>query len=152
MDEDGDIGRVLSLIQRLSDAWQRASTDGEHGSRDTLVFSYALLYSVSRRYEANWTTRTKYDHAADESDRPDKPDKVLQQRLISVNGIRRGFEWRGFEWPVFASVHRAAQLLKAGTTYQARKARMARTMMTIAVYLIAEYPARPDDSGSGLWV
>ena len=41
---------------------------------------------------------------------------------------------------------------KAGTTYQARKARMARTMITIAAYLIAAYPVRLDDSGSGLWV
>jgi hypothetical protein len=83
------------------------------------------------------------DHAADESDRP---DKLLQQRVISVNGIRRGFEW-----PVLPGVHRAAQL-NFGTMYQARKARMARTMITIAVYLIAAYPARLDDSGSGLWV
>jgi hypothetical protein len=83
------------------------------------------------------------DHAADESDRP---DKLLQQRLISVHAIRRGFGW-----PVLAGVHRAAQL-NFGTMYQARKARMARTMITIAVYLIAAYPARPDDSGSGLWV
>jgi hypothetical protein len=30
--------------------------------------------------------------------------------------------------------------------YQARKAKMARTMITIAVYLIAAYPARLDDS------
>jgi hypothetical protein len=36
--------------------------------------------------------------------------------------------------------------------YQARKAKTARTMITIAVYLIAAYPARPGDSGSGLWV
>lgn len=35
-------------------------------------------------------------------------------------------------------------------TYQAMKARMASTMITIAEYLIAAYPARPDDSGSGL--
>jgi hypothetical protein len=83
------------------------------------------------------------DHAADESDRP---DKLLQQRVISVNAIRRGFEW-----PVLAGVHRAAQL-NFGTMYQARKAKMARTMITIAVYLIAAYPARLDDSGSGLWV
>jgi hypothetical protein len=53
--------------------------------------------------------------------------------------------------PVLAGVHRAAQL-NFGTMYQARKARMASTMITIAVYLIAAYPARPDDSGSGLWV
>jgi hypothetical protein len=83
------------------------------------------------------------DHAADESDRP---DKLLQQSLISVNALRRGLEW-----PVLAGVHRAAQL-NFGTMYQARKARMARTMITIAVYLIAAYPARLDDSGSGLWV
>jgi hypothetical protein len=83
------------------------------------------------------------DHAADENDRP---DKLLQQGLISVNAIRRRFEW-----PVLAGVHRAAQL-NFGTMYQARKARMARTMITIAVYLIAAYPARLDDSGSGLWM
>jgi hypothetical protein len=83
------------------------------------------------------------DHAEDESD---GPDKLLQQRLISVNAIRRMFEW-----PVLVGFHSAAQS-KAGTMYQARKARMARTMITIAVYLIAAYPARLDDSGSGLWV
>ena len=88
--------------------------------------------------------RQDRDHGADESD---GPDKLLQQGLISVNGIRRGFEG-----PVLPGVHRAAQLLKAGMTYQAKKARMARTMTTIAEYLIAAYPARPDDSGSGLWV
>jgi hypothetical protein len=33
--------------------------------------------------------------------------------------------------------------------YQARKARMARTMITMAVYLIAAYPLRPDDSVPG---
>ena len=83
------------------------------------------------------------DHGADENDRP---DKLLPQRLISLNAIRRGFDWA-----VLAGVHRAAQL-NFGTMYQARKARMARTMITIAVYLIAAYPARLDDSGSGLWV
>jgi hypothetical protein len=39
------------------------------------------------------------DHAADESDRP---DKLLQQRLISLNGIRRGSRCgctRGFRRP-----------------------------------------------------
>jgi hypothetical protein len=83
------------------------------------------------------------DHAADENDRL---DKLLQQRLISVIGVRRGFEG-----PVLAGVHGAAQL-KAGTMYQARNARIARTMITIAVYLIAAYPVRSDDSRSGLWV
>jgi hypothetical protein len=39
------------------------------------------------------------DHATDESD---GPYKLLQQRLISVNSIRRRFEW-----PVLTGVHRA---------------------------------------------
>jgi hypothetical protein len=102
---------------------------------------------ASAAYEANWTTRTGEldfqnqvrDHAAEESDRP---HKLLQQRLISLNEIG------AFESPVLAGVHRAAQLLKAGMTYQAMKVRMARTMMTIAAYLIAATPVRPDDSGS----
>jgi hypothetical protein len=39
-------------------------------------------------YEAKWTTRTKVrEHAADESDRP---AKLPQQRLISVNGTGAG--------------------------------------------------------------
>jgi hypothetical protein len=54
-------------------------------------------------------------------------------------------------WSAPARVHVCAQS-KAGMMYQAMKARMARTMITIAVYLIAAYPARLDDSGSGLWV
>jgi hypothetical protein len=126
----------------------REVRSGRRGSTDRVtpcLLPYALLLQREPplRGELDYQNQVR-DHAADESDRP---DKLLQQRLTSVNGIRRGFES-----PVVAGVHLAAQLLKAGMTYQARKARMARTMMTIAVYLIAAYPARPDDSGSGLWV
>ena len=85
------------------------------------LLPYALLLQREPplRGELDYQNQVR-DHAADESDRP---DKLLQQRLTSVNGIRRGFES-----PVVAGVHLAAQLLKAGMTYQARKARMARTV------------------------
>jgi hypothetical protein len=55
-------------------------------------------YSTARRLrgEQGYQNQAR-DHAADESDRP---DKLLQQRLISVNAIRR---W--FEWPVLAGAH-----------------------------------------------
>src|ERR671919_981100 len=82
------------------------------------------------------------DHASDEAD---GPDKFLQERLISVNGIVAVERLRVPRRPLVAQSNR-------GMTYQARKARMARTMMTIALYLIAAYPARLDDSGSGLCV
>ena len=114
----------------------RRARSGEHQDEDKL--------GASRRLRGELDYKNQVcDHAADENDRP---DKLLQQRLISVNAIRREFEW-----PVLAGAHRAAQL-NFGTMYQARKARMARTMITIAVYLMAAYPARLDDSGSGLWV
>jgi hypothetical protein len=45
-----------------------------------------------------------------------------------------------------AYVHLCAQS-KAGTMYQARKAKIASTMITIAVYLIAAYPARRTGDG-----
>jgi hypothetical protein len=117
--------------------WKVGSLEvGQHQDEEKLGASRRL------RGELGYENQVRH-HAADENDRP---DKLLQQRLISVNAIRRGFEW-----PVLTGVHRAAQL-NFGTMYQARKARMARTMITIAVYLIAAYPARLDDSGSGLWV
>jgi hypothetical protein len=114
------------------------------GALDVRKHQDVVEFGASRclRGELDYQNQVR-DHAADENDRP---DKLLQQRLISVSAIR----W-GFEWPVLPGVHRAAQS-KPGTMYQARKARIARTMITIAVYLTAAYPARPDDSGSGLWV
>jgi len=56
--------------------------------------------------------------------------------VISVI-VRRG---------MLTGVHLGAQL-KAGMMYQAMKARIARTMITIAVYLIAANPAGLEDSG-----
>ena len=84
-----------------------------------LLYALLLQREPPLRGELDFQNQVRDHAAADESDRP---DKLLQQRLTSVNGIRRGFES-----PVVAGVHLAAQLLKAGMTYQARKARMART-------------------------
>ena len=112
-----DLRKLVQGAGREVRSGRRASTD-----RVTpCLLPYALLLQREPplRGELDYQNQVR-DHAADESDRP---DKLLQQRLTSVNGIRRGFES-----PVVAGVHLAAQLLKAGMTYQARKARMARTV------------------------
>jgi hypothetical protein len=81
LDEDGGIGGVLSLIQRKSDGLAAASTD-------RLLLRNSLPREPPLRGELDYQNQVR-DHAADESDRP---DELLQQRLISVSGIRCGFE------------------------------------------------------------
>jgi hypothetical protein len=81
--------------------WRRNVQDGalqEVGLMAGAQDEEKLGASRRLRRELDYQNQVR-DHAADESDRP---DELLQQRLISVNSFRRGFEW-----PVLAGVHRA---------------------------------------------